>query len=193
MFKYLKINYQTILLILSLIVLGIFCIILKGENFIAIFSYLAAGILILLGIAMIAFSIRYYDYLQSGSFLDRSVGYFTYGTVLIASAVLIILFPDYLVRILIGISLIIFPTVRLIQAKDKKRYLRNNFWKYLIGVIFIIAVDVIMEVLFDFLGIAFIAGAIFLTVMLIKNYQNKEEPNLFSKYIIYIIKQKTKE
>lgn len=193
MLKYLKNNYQTIIFILALIVLGIFCIMLKGENFIEIFSYLAAGILMLVGISMIVFSIRYHDYLQGGRFLDRSVGYFTYGTVLLAFALLIIIYPEYLVRIIIGISLIIFPTIRLIQAEDKKRFLRYNFWKFLIGIIFIIAVDVILEILFDFLGIAFIAGAIFLIVMLVRNYNNKEEPNLFSKYIVYIIKQQNKE
>jgi hypothetical protein len=193
MYRYLKINYQSLILILALIVLGTFCLLLSGENFIRMFSYLAAAYLLLMGITVIVFSFRYQEYLKNDTFLDRAVGYFIYGIVLLSLAVLIILYPDYLVRIFIGITLIVFPTIQLIKSVDKKSFLRYNFWKYLVGIIFIIAVDVILEILFHFLGIAFYALAIFLIIMLVRNYHNHEYPNLVSKYIIYIIKRNSKE
>lgn len=191
--NYLKMNIQALILIFAFIVLGAFCLLISGENFIKLFSYLAAGYLILMGITMIVFSIRYYDYLQEGKFLDKSVGYMTYGLVLFASAITLILFPEYLVRVFVGITLILFPAIRLFQSPDKKRFLRYNFWKFIVGIIFIIAADEVIEILFDFLGIAFFVLGIILIVLLINNYKNKEYPNIFSKYIIYFIKHQNKE
>lgn len=193
MLKYLKTNYLAIILILMLIILGTLFIIVSGENFIKIFSYLAASYLIIVGIAMIVLTIRQQNYLNESTYSKKVMGNIIYALVLFVLGILIIIFPDYLVRIFIGITLIFFPTLELLQSKNKKNYLRNNFWKYLIGIIFIIAVDVVLEILFNFIGVAFYVFALFLIVMLIRNYHNQEYPNLISKYIIYFVKRKNKE
>jgi len=193
MLKYLKTNYQTLLLVAVLFALGTLCFLLSGEDFIRMFSYLAAAYLFISGLALIVLAIRYHEHLQDGSFFDRSIGYFTYGLFLFGCAALIILFPEYLVRVFVGIVLLIIPAVSLILSTDKKRYLQYNFWKFIVGVIFIVAADAVIGILFDFLGIALIATGIFLLVLLFRNYRNKEYPNLFSKYIIYFIKKRNKE
>jgi hypothetical protein len=193
MLKYLRINYQTVLLILALFVLGALCFILTGEDFIKVFSFIAAFYLLASAAALITMAARYHESLRTGSFFDRSEGYITYASILILFAIVLIIFPEYLVRGFIGIVLILIPLFHLIQAEDKKRYFRFNFWKFIVGVIFVVAVDAIIDIILGFLGIAlFIAGAV-LIALLIRNYRDKECPNLISKYIAYLIKQKSKE
>ena len=165
------------------------CFLLSGRISSKCFPIAAAYLFISNSFGVLA--IRYHEHLRTLRQIHRR--YFTYGLFLFGCAALIILFPEYLVRVFVGIVLLIIPAVRLILSTDKKRYLQYNFWKFIVGVIFIVAADAVIGILFDFLGIALIAAGIFLLVLLFRNYRNKEYPNLFSKYIIYFIKKRNKE
>lgn len=195
MLKYLRNNLIIIIITIILIALGVFCILVDGEDVIQVFSYLAAGYLIIIGGWMIYAAFRYKDQLNySRHIINRYLGYLLQGILLIGFAVLVILFPGYLIRIIIGICLILLPTYTLIIEENKKQYFLRNLWKYIIGIIFVLAIDVVMEILFIIIGIVLFLIAIYFIYLLVINYRDKDYPNVITKYFIaYILKRSDKE
>lgn len=195
MIKYLRNNIILIVMTIILIALGVFCILVDGEDVIKVFSYLAASYLIIIGGWMIYAAFRYKNELNhSRHIINNHLGYLLQGILLIGFAVLIVLFPGYLVRIIIGICLLLLPTYTLIFEENKKQYFIRNLWKYIIGIIFVLAIDVVMEILFIIIGIVLFIVAIYFIYLLVINYRDKEYPNVITKYsIAYIIKRSDKE
>lgn len=189
--KYLKNNIILIIISIILIVVGIFSILIRGSDIIKIFSYLALVYLVLVGGWMIFSAIKYKEYLKSNTnFINRPPGYIIQGSILILAGVIIVVFPDFLVRLVIGIILIIQPLITLINHDDKKRYFNNNFWKFIIGLIFILAFDVVLDILFIIIGAGLIGLAFWIIYLLIINYKDKTYPNLITKYMMmYIIRK----
>lgn len=191
MIKYLKNNILIIVAILLLIVLGIFCILIDGSDVIKAFSIIALVYLILIGGWMIYSSFKYKDYLNNNpNFINKPIGYIIQGSVLIILGVLIIIFDEFLVRLAIGIFLIALPLITLFTKPDKVQYLKNNFWKFIIGLLFILAYDVVFDILFIIIGICFILLSGYLSYLLVTNYKDKSYPNVLTKYLmLYIIKK----
>ncbi|NLD27005.1 MAG: hypothetical protein GX661_06560 [Acholeplasmataceae bacterium] len=190
--KYLQHNLPVIILILILIGLGTFCIFFPESDFIKIFSWFACAYLSFLGLLLIFIALRYQKTLHQRSFLDRSPAYLIYGFVLLALAVIVILYPDYLVRIIIGLTLIIYPTLRLIVQENKGRFFLNQLWKYVVGIIFIVANDTVLDIFFVIIGIALYVAAGFLILLLIRTYR-QGQTNLLKVYLLKVLNKNVKE
>lgn len=193
--NYLKNNLLVIILIILLFALGTFCFLIDGKDFIKIFSILAFIYLLFIGSWMIYAAIKYGKDLDLNSgFWNKKPGYLIQGVILIGASIIILLYPNYLVRLIIGILLIIVPTIKLIHAYNKRKYLRNNFWKFIVGIILIFAIDIILEIMFFIIGGILYACAIFLIYLLIYNYKDHSKPNIITKYtLIYFINKKDKD
>lgn len=180
--EYLKKNYLILIFIVVLTALGTFFIVLPGKDFIKIFSViLAVYLLIAAGTLALAPS-------DQSRIWRRRPALLAEAAALLALAVLTVLFPVYMVRIVIFLVLIVTPTVKLLTGPDKKRYFRHNFWKYIVGVIFILTVEILVDIAFIILGVALYGLAAFFIYLLIVNSRYPPKPNLFDKYLVrYII------
>lgn len=195
MIKYLKNNIILIFISILLLALGILCILIDGKNVINAFSILALVYLFGVGGWMIFSAFKYRDYLEANNnFMIKPIGYIIQGVILIFLGVLVIFYSDVLVRIIIGILLIILPLITLITEDDKIGYLKRNFWKFIVGLIFILTFDIIIDIIFTIIGIGLIVCVGFIIYLLVKNYKEKEYSNLITKYIVmYIIKKNDKD
>lgn len=195
MLKYFKNNLILLIISIVLIILGVFCIIVRGSDIIRIFSYIALIYLIAIGGWMIFSGFKYKEYLESNpNILNKPIGYIVQGSIFVILGVLIIIFPAFLVRLIIGIFLIILPLITLITHEDKKKYIKNNFWKFIVGLLFVVAVDVVLDILFIIIGACLLIVVGWVIYLLIINYKDPTKPNLITKYMmIYIIKKNSKD
>lgn len=195
MLKYFKNNLILLIISIVLIILGVFCIIVRGSDIIRIFSYIALIYLIAIGGWMIFSGFKYKEYLESNpNILNKPIGYIVQGSIFVILGVLIIIFPAFLVRLIIGIFLIILPLITLITYEDKKKYIKNNFWKFIVGLLFVVAVDVVLDILFIIIGACLLIVVGWVIYLLIINYKDPTKPNLITKYMmIYIIKKNSKD
>jgi hypothetical protein len=185
MIRYLKKNSLVVLLIMLLLFGAGICFFLPAAYFFRVFAWISFSYLIVMGCSMIYLTFRYYNNLRQGSFLDFP-GYLIYGLFLIIFGILSLLYPEYLVRIIIGITFIIFPTWRILESKDKKEALSYQFWKYIVGIIFVLSTSFMIKFIFVFIGIAFLVIAIYLSWLLIKQYRNNNQ-NLLQTFILRFI------
>lgn len=195
MLKYFKNNLILLIISIVLIILGVFCILVRGSDIIRIFSYIALIYLIAIGGWMIFSGFKYKEYLESNpNILNKPIGYIVQGSIFVILGVLIIIFPAFLVRLIIGIFLIILPLITLITHEDKKKYIKNNFWKFIVGLLFVVAVDVVLDILFIIIGACLLIVVGWVIYLLIINYKDPTKPNLITKYMmIYIIKKNSKD
>lgn len=195
MLKYFKNNLILLIISIVLIILGVFCILVRGSDIIRIFSYIALIYLIAIGGWMIFSGFKYKEYLESNpNILNKPIGYIVQGSIFVILGVLIIIFPAFLVRLIIGIFLIILPLITLITHEDKKKYIKNNFWKFIVGLLFVVAVDVVLDILFIIIGACLLIVVGWVIYLLIINYNDPTKPNLITKYMmIYIIKKNSKD
>lgn len=195
MLKYFKNNLILLIISIVLIILGVFCILVRGSDIIRIFSYIALIYLIAIGGWMIFSGFKYKEYLESNpNILNKPIGYIVQGSIFVILGVLIIIFPAFLVRLIIGIFLIILPLITLITYEDKKKYIKNNFWKFIVGLLFVVAVDVVLDILFIIIGACLLIVVGWVIYLLIINYKDPTKPNLITKYMmIYIIKKNSKD
>lgn len=193
MIKYLKNNLVLVIAVIILIALGTFCILISGNDIYKAFSIFALVYLVAVGGWMIYSSFHYKNYLEANpTFLNRPLGYLIQGGMLIILGVLILIFPGFLVRLLIGLLLIAQPLVTLIMTDDKLNYLKYNFWKFIVGLIFILAIDIVLDILFIIIGVGLILFAAFIIYVLIINYKDRTYPNVITKYIVIYINKKNK-
>lgn len=193
MIKYLKNNLVLVIAVIILIALGTFCILISGNDIYKAFSIFALVYLVAVGGWMIYSSFHYKNYLEANpTFLNRPLGYLIQGGILIILGVLILIFPRFLVRLLIGLLLIAQPLVTLITTDDKLNYLKYNFWKFIVGLIFILAIDIVLDILFIIIGVGLILFAAFIIYVLIINYKDRTYPNVITKYIVIYINKKNK-
>lgn len=193
MIKYLLNNIILVIAVIFLTVLGIFCILIDGDDVYKIFSIISLIYLCCIGIWMIYSSFYYKDNLKNNSnFLNQPLGYLIQGIVLIALGVIIVLFPNFIVRFVVGIMLIIQPLFSLIIADNKLSYLKVNFWKFIVGLIFILAIDIILDILLLIIGILLILIACFIIYIIIINYKDRTYPNIITKYIVIYLNKKNK-
>jgi len=181
MWNYLKKNYAVIILIVLSLAIGTFFIVLPGKDFIKIFSIILAIYLVIASGSLLTMA---FSRPAANSFLKGRTAKIIGAALLVLLAVLTVLFPVYMVRIVIFLVMIVTPTVLLIVSPYKKIYLRDNFWKYIVGVIFILAVEVLVDIAFIILGIAFYVLAFFIIYLLIVNSRYQEKPSLVNKYLV---------
>ncbi|MCK9536391.1 MAG: hypothetical protein M0R05_02185 [Bacilli bacterium] len=181
MWNYLKKNYAVIILIVLSLAIGTFFIVLPGKDFIKIFSIILAIYLVIASGSLLTMA---FSRPAANSFLKGRTAKIIGAALLVLLAVLTVLFPVYMVRIVIFLVMIVTPTVLLIVSPHKKIYLRDNFWKYIVGVIFILAVEVLVDIAFIILGIAFYVLAFFIIYLLIVNSRYQEKPSLVNKYLV---------
>ena len=80
----------------------------------------------------------------------------------------------------------------LINSPKKLNYLKNNFWKFLVGIIFIFAVDIVLDIILAIFGVTLIVFAIYLIYILVTNYRDKTYPNVLTKYLVIYLNKKYK-
>lgn len=194
MIKYLKSNILVIILMLLFLGFGILAFFIEGDDVFLAFSIVAMLYLFMIGSWMIYSSIKQKDILnQNTGFINRPVGYFIQGLLFIAAGITIVIFRNFLVRLIVGVFLIVLPLISLILSKNKKEYFKKNFWKFIVGIIFVIANDLIFEIIFKIIGAFFIVDAIFLLYLLIRNYRRNPNTNIISRYLMkYIALQQEK-
>jgi hypothetical protein len=131
---------------------------------------------------------------RSGDFFNGRTFYLIQAVILLTTSILSIIYPDYLLRIIIGIVLIIIPSIKLLFEVDKKRYLKNNFWKYIVGILFVLASDGILNVIFIIIGLSLILVFLAGVYLVVINYRHKDNANIITKYITrYIIYKNDRE
>jgi hypothetical protein len=185
MWKYLKKNYIVLIMIAALLALGTFFIVLPGIDFILVFSILLG--VYLAGAAVYIFLLALRAYALPGPKSARVVAFIASGA-LLGLAVLTVIYPAVMVRIVIFLIFIVTPTVALFVKPDKKAYLRKNFWKYILGVILLLSVEVLVDIAFIIVGVLFYGVAGYLIYLLVIHSRMPEKPNLFDKYLVrYII------
>lgn len=193
MIKYILNNIILVIAVVVLTVLGIFCIIIDGEDVYKIFSIIALIYLCFIGLWMIFSSFYYKENLKNNSnFINKPIGYLIQGIIIIALGLIIVLYPNFIVRFVVGILLIIQPLVYLIITDNKLSYLKSNFWKFIIGLIFILAIDIILDILLLIIGILLILIACFIIYIIIINYKDRTYPNIITKYIVIYLNKKNK-
>ncbi|HOH18110.1 MAG TPA: hypothetical protein PK087_02170 [Bacilli bacterium] len=191
MIIYLKNNWLFICIILALIGLSLLFILPSGQQIILISSYLAAIYLFLVGISFVVTAFKYSKYLERSQNQKREQILLLFEALfLFALGTVILIFPTYAVRVIVGISLILLPTIHLFTQANKKTYLKNNFWKYLIGILFLVAAESIIDYVFLGLGIIILLGAGFLLYLLIINCRDRNRPNLLVKYGLRYLNKK---
>ncbi|MCK9471288.1 MAG: hypothetical protein WC006_04400 [Bacilli bacterium] len=191
MSRYIKNNLLLIILSFIFILLGIVCILIDASSITLLFSILALIYLVMIGSWMIYSSFKYKTYLEKNDlFINKPLGYLIQGIVMMLAGILIVIYNTFLTKLIIGIILIILPLITLITHENKKVYFKNNFWKFIVGLIFIFAIDLILEIIFIIIGVGFILFALFIIYLLIINYKDKNYPNIITKYVMmYIVKR----
>lgn len=170
---FIKKNKIEIILASVLLIIGVLCIILSGITIISIITYLMGAFFIISGITVIV-----------GTVKNRSVVTTSLTIPIIQGVVLIVLgsslfiFPNHLVRLIVGIMFIIIPTIKIILEKEKLAGLKKQIYKYIIGLIFIISFDKILDILFIIIGVGLIVASILLLVYTIKSFK-KDKSNSF--------------
>ena len=120
MWKYLKKNYIVLIMIAALLALGTFFIVLPGIDFILVFSILLG--VYLAGAAVYIFLLALRAYALPGPKSARVVAFIASGA-LLGLAVLTVIYPAVMVRIVIFLIFIVTPTALFV--KRKKAYLRK--------------------------------------------------------------------
>src|SRR5690606_28994239 len=99
-------------------------------------------------------------FIQSQHYLgDDKTKLIVQSIILIIFAVLLFVFPEYLLRLIIGSILILVPLIELILATDKLAQLKKDIWKYIVGIIFVLSFGIILKIVFVSLGTAILALA----------------------------------
>jgi len=193
MIKYLKNNIILIIAIIVLIGLGILCILINSDSVYQLFSIFAFIYLIGIGFWMLYSSFKNRKELsENTSFFKSANGYLVQSILFICFGILVLIFPNFLVRLLIGLVLIFQPLMGLINSPKKLNYLKNNFWKFLVGIIFIFAVDIVLDIILAIFGVTLIVFAIYLIYILVTNYRDKTYPNVLTKYLVIYLNKKYK-
>ncbi|MGD9887012.1 MAG: hypothetical protein AB7T03_03510 [Bacilli bacterium] len=190
---YLRNNWLLICFVLMLVGLSLLFILPNGQQIILIFSYLAASYLFIVGIAFLVTAFRFSHYLDNAQKQKREQIFLVLEALfLLVLGAIIIIFPTYAVRVLIGVTLILLPTIHLFSfsRSSKLTYLKRNFWKYLVGLIFILAVEAIIDYVFLVLGILLLSLAVYLIYLLIMNYRDVSRPNLIVKYSLLYLNER---
>jgi uncharacterized membrane protein YidH (DUF202 family) len=174
--------------------LALLFILPSGAQLIAIFSYVAAVYLFLVGISFLITAIRFDQYLEAKTKPRRQQTLLVLEALfLLALGALIIIFPTYTVRIIIGVTLLVIPTLHLIFNGGRREYFLKNGWKYLIGIIFILAAEAIIDYVFLGLGILLLLFDVYLLVLFIKNCQDPSHPSLIAKYFLQYLNKRSRK
>lgn len=185
MWLYLKKNFAVVIMILILLAVGTFFVVLPGLDFIRIFSVILA--LYLTGAAVYIFILALRSNLE-GAILNNRAAAFAAAAGLLTLAVLTVIFPRFMVLIVIFLVFIATPTITLFVRTDRKAYFRKNFWKYILGAVLLLSVKLLVDIAFIIVGIIFYGLACFLIYLLIAGSRLPEKPNLVDKYLVrYLI------
>ncbi|GEM_PF-794320 len=194
MLEYFRKNLLFLAAIIFIAGLALLFILPSGAQLIAIFSYVAAVYLFILGISFLVAAIRFDKYLESHEKSRRQQTLLILEALfLLALGTLIIIFSTYTVRIIIGVTLLVIPTLHIIFNGGRREYFLKNGWKYLIGIIFILAAEAIIDYVFLALGILFLLFDVYLIVLFVINSQNPSKPNLIAKYFLEYLNKRSRK
>ena len=175
---YLKKNFLTLIVITLLIAFGILLILLDPELLIKIFMYVVAIMLIIMAIGFLI-SAKQYVGNDKTKLIIQSI-------ILIILSVLLMIFPKYITRIIIGIIFLLIPIMELIYATDKSAQFKEDIWKYIVGIILVLSFTIVLKFVLIFLGVFLILIAGYLIYLLIKHHNDKNIPNVL---VIIFLKQ----
>jgi len=194
MLEYFKKNLPFLAGMIIIAGLALLFILPSGAQLIAIFSYVAAVYLFLVGISFLVAAIRFDQYLEAKNKPRRQQTLLILEALfLLALGALIIIFPTYTVRIIIGVTLLVIPTLHLIFNGGRREYFLKNGWKYLIGIIFILAAEAIIDYVFFGLGILLALFDVYLLVLFILNCQDPSHPSLIAKYFLEYLNKRSRK
>lgn len=162
---YLKKNILTIIIIFLLFLFGSLLLFIDASKVITIIMYIIAGFMILLAISFLV-SAKSYLGKDKGMLIAQSI-------VLLTLSVLIFIFPDSLMRTVIGVLFILVPLFKLITVQNKFEQFLKDIYKYIIGFILIFSFDSVLDIAIKTLGILlFILGIILLYLLIINRKRN---------------------
>lgn len=173
---YIKKNILSIILMVILIAVGAIFILLNPVLLINVFMYAIAGLLIIMAIGFMVSSQQYLG--------DDKTKLILQSLLLIALSLVLLFFPIYISRLIIGIIFLLIPVVELVYANNKLEQVKKDIWKYIVGFILIFSFEVVLKIVFVILGIFFIYVAGYLLYLLI--IHKKDNQNIF---VIIILKK----
>ncbi|MGD9605473.1 MAG: hypothetical protein AB7V00_04900 [Bacilli bacterium] len=191
MFLYIKNNWLLLTIMAIMVGISLIFILLNGQEIIMIFSYIAASYLFLVGISFFVSAVKFSSYLEnSRRQKHQQLLLILEACLLIVLGVVILVFSTYSVRAIVGILLIILPTIQMFMKTSKWAYFRKNFWKYLVGLVFILATEAIIDYVFFALGLLILGLVCYFIYLFIINYHDLSRPNLIIKYgLLYLNKK----
>lgn len=194
MLEYFKKNLPFLAGMIIIAGLALLFILASGAQLIAIFSYAAAVYLFIVGISFLVAAVRFDGYLEPKQKPRRQQTLLILEALfLLALGALIIIFPTYTVRIIIGVTLLVIPTLHLIFNGGRREYFLKNGWKYLIGIIFILAAEAIIDYVFFALGILLGLFDVYLIVLFVINGKDPAKPNLIAKYFLEYLNKRSRK
>lgn len=173
---FIKKNKIEIMLALALLIIGTICVILSGKTIIKIITYLMGAFFIISGITVIVGTIKNKSVVTTSLTIP-----IVQGVVLIILGSSLYIFPNHLVRLIVGILFIIIPTIKIILENEKIMVFKKELYKYIIGLIFIISFDRLLDILFIIIGVALIGLSIVLIIYTIKSFKKDQKNSLLYK------------
>lgn len=169
---YLKKNLIALISIGILIAFGTIFILVNPSVLIKVALITIAILMLIIGIGFMV-STQQYVGVDKNKLIVQSV-------ILITLAILLIIFRNnYILRVIIGTIFILMGIIDFVYSQDKINHLKKDFWKYIIGFILILSFDIILKIVFVFIGVLLFTLAGYLCYLLIKHRNDKEIKNIF--------------
>lgn len=176
---FIKKNKIEIIIALALLIIGVLCIVLSGKTIINIITYLIGAFFIISGITVIVGTIKNKSVVTTSLTIP-----IVQGVVLIILGSSLYIFPNHLVRLIVGILFIIIPTIKIILETEKLTVFKKELYKYIIGLIFIISFDRLLDILFMVIGVVLIGLSVVLIIYTIKSFKNDQNNSLLYKLFV---------
>lgn len=186
---YLKQNIFALILIFLLLLLGIVFITVSPTVLIGIFIFIIASLLLIMGINFLMISNQYTGK-DKNNLIIQSI-------VLISIGIALIIIPkginEWIFRVVIGIIFILYPILNLFTVKYKKEQFKKDIPLYIVGLVLIFSFGAIIKIIMILVGSILVTLGLILIYLLIKNKNNKDNPNIiFNLGIKYFIRKGSK-
>lgn len=176
---FIKRNKIELILTFLLLLIGLLCVFLSGKTIMIIITYLMGVFFIASGITVLVGTIKNRSVVMNDLWLP-----ITQGIVLIILGSCLFIFPGHLVRLIVGAIFLIIPTIKIILHNNKKETFLKELYKYIIGLIFIISIDIFLDIIFFIIGLILLIGAVILLVYTIKSFKKDQSNSLMYKIFI---------
>lgn len=179
---YFRKNLLAIFVITILFLLGFLLILINASTVIKIFMFVIA---ILLTSIAINFIVKSREYIGK----DKTI-LIIQSIILIAASIIIILIPNQITRIIIGTLFIVYPFIKLFSVRNKFAQFKADLPLYIIGFVLILSLEAILKIVMIILGSFLILLGMYILVILIKNMNNKNNPNVMANLVLkYFLKK----